>query len=83
MLRGLSLPMQVSTTMRRPSDSMTKAWIAPMLRPSSVTKCGFSQACCSSRSGVASANRNVPGDGPSISITRAIVTAPIFHRLTG
>ena len=81
--RGLSLPTQVSTTIVRPADSMTKQWIAAMTRPSPVRKWGRSQACCSSRSGVASSKKNVPGDSPSISTTRVMAAAPIFQRLTG
>jgi len=81
--RGLSLPMQVSTTIVRPSDSTTNAWIEPMVRPSAVRKCGFSHACCSNRSGDASSKRNVPGDGPSISTIRVTIAAPILQRVTG
>ena len=81
--RGLSLPTQVSTTITRPCDSMMKAWIEEMSMPSPVMKCGFSQACCSSFSGVASAKRKLPGVGPSASTTRVMRTSPTCQRRTG
>jgi hypothetical protein len=81
--RCLSLPTQVSTTIILPSDSTTNAWIAPIVRPSSVRKCGFSHACWSSLCGVASSKKNVPGEEPSISTIRVISAAPTRQRVTG
>ena len=75
-VRSLSLPTQVSTTMRRPCDSTTSAWIRSLSFPSGVTKRGASQGCCASRSGVASGTSPAPGIGSSISFTEVIRTEP-------
>ena len=42
--RDLSLPTQVSTTMRMPADSITSECMDKRMRPSSVTKSGRSQS---------------------------------------
>jgi len=52
-------------------------------RPSAVRNCGRSQPWRSSRSGVASAKKKLPGEAPSISTTRAMRTSPTCQRSTG
>ena len=49
-----SLPMQVSTMIRRPCEITRKAWKFIRIRPSGVMKCGFSQSYDRVSSGVAS-----------------------------
>src|ERR1019366_10324297 len=79
--RALSLPTQVSTTMRRPCDSTTKQWIDAKRRPSACAKCGHSQACDCTRSAVSPANRKEGGFAPRDSMTWVTRTAPICQRL--
>ena len=64
--RFLSLPTQVSTTMRRPADSITKQWIDINSRSRSFAKCGLSQAWRATRSAGGSLNKDFGevGTGP-------------------
>src|ERR1700722_4186364 len=76
-LRGLSLPMQVSTTSLSPGASTSSAWTDAMSVPSSLAKCGKSQGLVFSASAVASRKRLPSGKGITISSTQVIFTAPI------
>src|SRR5271155_4057615 len=79
-IRGLSLPRQVSTTIRLPSDSSTRAWILIRTRPPGSAKCGCNQVSRWIFSGVASGRTKVAFEMVSISTIRLIFTLPICHR---
>jgi hypothetical protein len=82
----LSLPMQVSTTIRqpedcrRPGDSITKACTLMITLPSGLAKCGRSHGTARMFSGEPSFSTKVAFEVVSISTTRVMVTSPIFQR---
>src|SRR5690606_5450026 len=78
-LRSLSLPIQVSTMIRRLPVSMTSAWMLMIRRPASVAKCGTIQRSGCTASGVACGRiKRVPPIA-STSMLRVILTSPICY----
>ena len=77
MLRSLSLPMHVSTMIRRVGVSMTSACTLMRRRPRSSMKCGWSQRWGWTASGVASGRMNRDPPVASISTIRVMRTSPI------
>ena len=75
-----SLPMHVSTMMRRSPTAMPNAWIDSTRLPSSSTKCGRSHdACDAITSSDALGMSPVAGMLATLSTTRVMVTSPIVQ----
>src|SRR3954452_19242036 len=75
-----SLPLHVSTMMRRSRAAMANAWIDSTSLPSSSTKCGRSHdACDSITSSDALGSSPAAGMLATLSTTRVMVTSPIVQ----
>ena len=77
--RGLSLPTQGSTTIFSSPDSMMRAWIRRMSRPSSDTKSGRSQGCSATSSSVTSGRSHRNFQCCSDSMIEVTVTSPMVQ----
>jgi hypothetical protein len=78
-LKFLSLPTQVSTMMRWPCDSISRAWMLITTWPSAVAKCGRHHGTFARFSAVRSGRIQVAFPATSTSMIFVIVTSPIFQ----